>query len=106
MNAGNDMRKATMPIPYVIALMIGVVVVVILAYWFITSSTKGSTVGGEAECTARKLEYCALKSLDNLAKVQEVCKTLDQDVAKAKEKDPSIDSPEEYLKNKFCSLVK
>ncbi len=53
------MKKAALPIPHIIALIMGVIVVAVLAYWFINSGGKGSDIGTEAECTARKAEYCA-----------------------------------------------
>lgn len=52
------MRKGALPIPYIIALIIGVIVVAVLAYWFISSSGKGSNVGKEAECRGRILQWC------------------------------------------------
>ena len=67
------MRKAV-AIPYVIALIIGVVVVAVLAYWFISSGGKGASVGKEAECTARKVEFCASKTSTAWQKVIDVCK--------------------------------
>ncbi len=67
------MRKAAMPVPYIIALIIGVIVVAVLAYWFVSSGGKGSTVGKEAECTARKVEYCATQTLDAKSKANSVC---------------------------------
>ncbi|MBI2005325.1 MAG: hypothetical protein HYS80_01010 [Candidatus Aenigmarchaeota archaeon] len=60
-------------IPYVIALIIGVVVVAVLAYWFISSAGKGSSIGTEAECTARKVEYCTTQVTDVWNKFKQVC---------------------------------
>lgn len=68
--------KAAMPIPYIIALIIGVIVVAVLAYWFISSGGKGTSIGKEAECTARKAEYCASQTNDALEKARTVCKEL------------------------------
>lgn len=51
------MKKAV-AIPYVIALIIGVIVVAVLAYWFIVASGKGGTIGVTAECRARMLDMC------------------------------------------------
>lgn len=63
--------KAAMPVPYIIALIIGVIVVAVLAYWFISSGTKGSNIGTEAECSARKVEFCATKLSEKLTKARE-----------------------------------
>ena len=61
-------------IPYIIALIIGVIVIAVLGYWFISSGGKGSNIGTEAECTARKTEYCATQSSDAQSKVKSICK--------------------------------
>lgn len=71
------MKKAV-AIPYIIALIIGVIVVVVLAYWFISTGGKGSTIGKEAECTARKTEFCATQTQDAFSKAGEVCKDKDK----------------------------
>lgn len=65
--------KAAMPVPFIIALIIGVIVVAVLAYWFISSGIKGSDIGTEAECTARKTEWCVTQRSDAEAKVSLVC---------------------------------
>lgn len=62
-----------MPVPYIIALIIGVVVVAVLAYWFVSSGGKGSTVGKEAECTARKAEFCATQTSEVWNKMVNIC---------------------------------
>lgn len=72
------MKKAAMPVPYIIALIIGVVVVAVLAYWFVSSGGKGAAIGTEAECNARKVEFCATQTPDSLSKAQAVCKTGDE----------------------------
>lgn len=66
-------RKAAMPVPYIIALIIGVIVVAVLAYWFISSGGKGASVGKEAECTARKVEYCATQTSEVWNKMANIC---------------------------------
>lgn len=67
------MRKAAMPVPYIIALILGVIVVVVLAYWFVTSGGKGGNIAKEAECTARKVEFCATQTVTSEADVAKVC---------------------------------
>jgi len=62
-----------MPVPYIIALIIGVIVVVVLAYWLVSAGGKGSNIGKEAECTARKVEYCASQTDDAWQKISDVC---------------------------------
>lgn len=66
------MRKAV-AIPYVIALVLGIIVVVALAYWFISSGSKGSNIGKDAECVARKTEFCTTQSALSLERASKVC---------------------------------
>lgn len=66
-------KKAAIPVPYIIALIIGVIVVAVLAYWFISSGGKGAAIGKEAECLARKTEYCATQSIDAESVATKVC---------------------------------
>lgn len=70
------MRKGALPIPYIIALIIGVIVVAVLAYWFISSSGKGTGIGTEAECRGRVLEWCITKSSADQTKANEVCSSI------------------------------
>lgn len=51
------MAKAV-AIPYVIALILGVIVIAILVYWFINQAGKTTTVGTSAECQAKEFSYC------------------------------------------------
>ena len=66
------MKKAV-AIPYVIALIIGVIVVTVLAYWFVSSAGKGTGVGKEAECTARKAEWCITQTSTAETAADKVC---------------------------------
>lgn len=45
-------------IPYVIALILGVIVIGILAYWFVSQSNKTTNVGASTECQGRVFSYC------------------------------------------------
>lgn len=80
-------RKAAMPVPYIIALILGVVVVAVLAYWFVSSGSKGGGVGKEAECRARMLEWCTLKTPDITTKINEAC-----------DPDPTMEKLQEFCK--------
>ena len=68
-----NMKKAV-AIPYIIALIIGVIVVAVLGYWFISSGIIGNKIGTEAQCTARKTEYCTTQTQDACEKVKQICK--------------------------------
>ena len=53
------MKKGAVPIPYIIALLLGIAVVAILGYWFFVL---GGTIGGEItleRCRTRAHTYCA-----------------------------------------------
>ncbi|MEM5797268.1 MAG: hypothetical protein QXD72_02550 [Candidatus Aenigmatarchaeota archaeon] len=67
------MRKATIPIPHIIALILGVIVVVVLAHWFISTGGGGVSVGSDAECTARKVEFCGAQTIENWEKQRTKC---------------------------------
>lgn len=70
------MKKGALPIPYIIALILGVIVVGVLAYWFISTAIKGGKTGESAECTAKRVEFCTTQSQSTLEKVREVCKEI------------------------------
>jgi len=45
-------------IPYVIALVLGIVVIGLLGYWFVFQGGKTIMSGKQAECDAMKFSYC------------------------------------------------
>ncbi len=45
-------------IPYVIALILGIMVVGILAYWLINQAGKTTAQGASAECQGKIFSYC------------------------------------------------
>lgn len=51
------MKKAV-AIPYVIALIMGVIAIGILAYWLINQSGKATSTGTSAECQAKLFSFC------------------------------------------------
>ncbi len=65
--------KAAIPVPYIIALILGVVVIALLGYWFVSSAGKGSSIGSEAECAARKVEFCATQTLESWVRQDDIC---------------------------------
>ncbi len=68
--------KKGVAIPYIIALIIGVIVVAVLAYWLISTGGKGNKFGDDALCTSRKTEYCTTQNSDTLSKVTESCSSV------------------------------
>ncbi len=60
----NSLMKAAMPVPYIIALVFGVIIIAVLGYWLYTQSSKSGSKGAIGECDAKKLLFCqAYKSL-------------------------------------------
>jgi len=54
--------KGAVPIPYILALLLGIAVVAIIGYWFFVL---GGQTGGEltlADCKTRATTYCAMWS--------------------------------------------
>lgn len=52
-------RKGTLPVPYIVALIIAVIVIVVILIWFYGLSIKGTTTGTDAFCRAREFTYCS-----------------------------------------------
>jgi hypothetical protein len=55
MKIGN---KGDVPIPYIIALILGVIVIALLAYWIFFSGGNLGTIITEKGCEAKKMGYC------------------------------------------------
>lgn len=51
------MKKAV-AVPYVIALILGVVVVGLIGYWFISQGGKTVGSGSKAECQGKLFQFC------------------------------------------------
>lgn len=45
-------------IPYVIALVLGVIIIGVIGYWFVSQGGKTVGVGSKAECDAKQSQYC------------------------------------------------
>jgi len=54
----NKVMKKAVAIPYVIALILGVVVIGLLGYWFVSQGGKTVGEGDKAECQAKIFSYC------------------------------------------------
>ena len=52
------LKKGTIPVPYIIALILGIVVVGILGYGFFVLGWKIPGLSAELQCNARKDSYC------------------------------------------------
>lgn len=51
------MKKAV-AIPYVIAIILGIIVLALIGYWFFSQGKKAVGTGSQAECDALKFNYC------------------------------------------------
>ncbi len=52
------MDKKGIAIPYVIALILGIIAIGILAYWLTNQSSKTTAGGFQAECQAKLFSFC------------------------------------------------
>ena len=52
------MSKATVPVPYMIALILAIVVIVVLIYMYLTNTGFFKNVATKAWCDTKKTEYC------------------------------------------------
>jgi hypothetical protein len=62
------MRKG-IAVPYVIALILGIIVVGVIGYWFFVLGGKGGGTGTETACQAKLVSFCtqwSLKGYDQL----------------------------------------
>ena len=53
------MAKGAIPTPYIIAIIFGVIVLVLVGYWFWTSYMGGSKATHEAKCKTKLLTICS-----------------------------------------------
>lgn len=54
----NIMKKGAVPVPYIIALVLGIIVLAILSYWLFFSSGQAGMTIKEYSCRAKKMSYC------------------------------------------------
>jgi len=52
-------RKGAVPVPYIIALILGIIVVGLLAYWFFILGGKIPGITTEQQCASLKQQYCS-----------------------------------------------
>ena len=49
-------------VPYIIAIILAVIVLAIVAYWFLTTAQRGGGTFDEAFCRGKLSQYCAIWS--------------------------------------------
>ncbi len=53
------MRKGAVPIPYIVAIVLGIAIIGLIGYWlFVSSSKLGETISA-SECQAKAYQYCS-----------------------------------------------
>jgi hypothetical protein len=52
------MAKGALPVPYIVALIIAIIVIAVLIYWFFIISGKPWEEFRKDQCTARAVAYC------------------------------------------------
>jgi len=52
------MRKGDVPVPYIVALILAVIIIGIIGYWFFTVVLSGSNAANEAYCTTLATKGC------------------------------------------------
>ncbi len=58
-------KKGAMPIPYIVALVLGITVLAVAAYWLFFSSGQFGNVILEQGCIAKKMAYCSSWKMSN-----------------------------------------
>lgn len=56
------MSKGALPVPHIIAILLGIIVVALLGYWFYTTGGSFSGIASEAACRGKLLQYCTFWS--------------------------------------------
>jgi hypothetical protein len=76
-------KMGDVPLPYIIALVLGIIVIVLIAYWlFVEGGLFGGTIT-EKGCEAKKLAYCSDWKVQGAApapgKFSKDCDTVNKD---------------------------
>lgn len=51
-------KKGALPVPYIVALILAIIVVALLGYWFYTVYIRSESEQSEGICRAKELAYC------------------------------------------------
>jgi len=51
--------KGALPVPYIVAIVIAIVVIAVLVYWFFVLSGQGGGTAIEQFCLAKRFTYCS-----------------------------------------------
>lgn len=53
------MTKGALPVPYIVAMIIAIIVIAVLVYWFFILSGQGGDEAIKATCRSKQLLYCS-----------------------------------------------
>ncbi|MBI4010456.1 MAG: hypothetical protein HY361_04715 [Candidatus Aenigmarchaeota archaeon] len=59
------MSKGTLPVPHIIAIVLGIVVIALIGYWFFSSGGQFSGTAAETTCRGKLFQYCASWTICN-----------------------------------------
>ncbi|OGW55099.1 MAG: hypothetical protein A2Y81_05635 [Nitrospirae bacterium RBG_13_43_8] len=76
------MRKGEIPVPYIVALILAVIVIAILGIWFFKSSGDTNTALNEQKCRAKLMAECVGKADDYNLNPYDYAECKNTDVAK------------------------
>jgi len=51
-------KKGALPVPYIVAMILAVVVIAIVVYWLFFAYGEGGNAITDATCVAKKMKYC------------------------------------------------
>jgi len=51
-------KKGALPVPYIVAMILAVIVIAIVVYWLFFSAGEGGNAITDATCVAKKMKYC------------------------------------------------
>jgi hypothetical protein len=51
-------KKGALPVPYIVAIIIAILVIAVLVYWFFVLTNQGTTTSSETICRGKEIAYC------------------------------------------------
>jgi len=54
----SNKMKGALPVPYIVAIIIAILVIAVLVYWFFVLSNEGTTTSSETICRGKEIAYC------------------------------------------------
>jgi hypothetical protein len=70
MNKIFNLRKGALPVPYIVALIIAIIVIAVLVYWFFILSGQGGSEATFRLCQGKLFTYCSQWAVCNYLECQ------------------------------------